>query len=96
MSHQRGVFTGQDHDFEAALSLLGMARGVDHLHRFEPHGVSWARVDPQADPWLVTLHSWPEHGLVAVDRWGSPFDLAAALQRLGWVSSPEEPRPLPR
>ncbi len=91
-AHATGLFRAPRVDGEAAMRALGLPLGLDAVHHFEPHGVSWARV---AEGRRAAIHSWPEHGLVTVDvyapapRGGGPLDLAAALAPLGWVALPE-------
>lgn len=82
-THASGLFRASAVDAPAAMRALGLPAGVDAVHHFEPHGVSWARVGPTG---RAALHSWPEHGLVTVDRYAPrPVDLAAALAPLGWA-----------
>jgi hypothetical protein len=85
----QGVFVGDDTMFEAACAALGVPSGVDRLRLFEPHGLSLVRWAPGGDPWMVALHSWPEHRLVSVDCYGSQLlpDLEERLGRIGWVES---------
>ncbi len=86
-AHSAGLFRAVDVDGDAALRALGFPAGTDTVFRFEPHGVSWARV---ATDGRAALHSWPEHNLVTVDVYAPrAVDLAAALAPLGWAALPE-------
>lgn len=88
--HASGLFRASVIDVPAALRALGFPAGVDAVHHFEPHGVSWARVSPGG---RAAFHSWPEHGLVTVDVYApGRVDLAGALAPLGWTAL-EEGRP---
>ena len=81
--HTAGLFRAPTVDGSAALAALGFPAGREVVHRFDPHGVSWARL---ADHGRAALHSWPEHGVVTVDVYAPALiDLAAALAPLGWA-----------
>jgi S-adenosylmethionine/arginine decarboxylase-like enzyme len=50
-------------------------------HRFAPHGLTWAGLDPGR---ALVLHTWPEHGLLTVDLDGEePDRLDAAAAAAG-------------
>jgi hypothetical protein len=79
-AHTSGVFRATL-DAPSALRALGVPEGIDVVHHFDPHGVSWVRIAPDR---RAALHSWPEHGVVTVDVYGPVIDLTAALSELGW------------
>ncbi len=80
-AHTSGVFRATL-DAPEALRALGVPEGVDVVHHFEPHGLSWVRIAPHR---RAALHSWPEHGVVTVDVYAPEgVDLAGALTPLGW------------
>lgn len=85
--HSAGLFRAPVVDGEAALRALGFPSGVDTVHRFAPHGLSWGRVAPTG---RAALHTWPEHHLVTVDVYAPrAVELATALAPLGWTALPE-------
>lgn len=92
--HIRATYRGARVDEQvedAARAVLPQA--TDRVHRFEPHGVSWAATTPRA---MLVIHTWPEHGLATVDYRGTPLDLDAALRGIGWVPAARAlPTPLP-
>jgi S-adenosylmethionine decarboxylase len=48
----------------AAIRRSGMTIVIDTFHSFEPQGVSGVVVIAESH---VTIHTWPEHGYVAMD-----------------------------
>lgn len=59
-----------------------LAEGLDAVHRYSPHGVSWARM---AGDVRVTVHTWPEHELATVDVFGvAEARVLEVLRSRGW------------
>jgi spermidine synthase len=59
----------------------------DHVHRFNPHGVSGAVILAESH---LAIHTWPEHGFAALDLFtcGDVLQAGPALDYLQQVLSP--------
>ncbi|MCB9664349.1 MAG: S-adenosylmethionine decarboxylase [Alphaproteobacteria bacterium] len=74
---------------DEALDRLGVA-GERQRHAFVPHGTSATLIAPEL---TLAVHTWPEHGLATLDRYGElPPDAERRLVAAGWSPLPEDPR----
>ena len=68
-------------DLQALVDHL-VPDGDTWLHRFEPVGVSIARIGASSS---VVVHTWPERGVLTLDGYGAAsVGLPARVQALGW------------